>query len=158
MLQPGTVAPEFRATLDDGSEFALAELKGRQNLVLYFYPKDFTAGCTKEACSFRDNWDAVRGYDATVVGVSRDDAASHTAFRAKHDLPFPLIADPDGSLHEAYDVKGLLPFVPPRITYVIDKEGVVRAAIRHDLRVSQHVSDVLEALRSFATTGSNPTP
>jgi len=154
MLQPGMKAPEFTATLDDGSSFSLSDMKGKRNLVLYFYPRDFTTGCTKEACSFRDNYDAIKDYDATIAGVSRDGAESHAAFREKHSLPFPLIADRDGSLHRAYEVKGTLPFVLPRITYVIDKEGVIRAAMRHDVRVGRHVSDVLEALASLGTEGA----
>lgn len=149
MLQPGTKAPEFTATLDDGSQFSLADVKGKQNLVLYFYPRDFTQGCTKEACSFRDNYDAIKDYDAMIVGVSRDDTGRHTAFREKHDLPFPLIADRDGSLQAAYEVKGLLPFRTPRTTYVIDREGVIRAAMNHELRIGRHVTDVLEALASI---------
>ncbi len=149
MLQTGTKAPEFTATLDDGSEFSLAYVKGKQNLVLYFYPRDFTQGCTKEACSFRDNYNAIKQYDAIIVGVSRDDTGRHTAFREKHDLPFPLIADRDGSLQAAYDVKGLLPFRTPRTTYVIDKAGIIRAAMNHEFRIGRHVTDVVEALASI---------
>ena len=149
MLQAGTQAPEFTATLDDGSEFSLADVKGKQNLVLYFYPRDFTQGCTKEACSFRDNYDAIKRYDAIIVGVSRDGTERHAAFREKHDLPFPLIADRDGSLQAAYDVKGLLPFRTPRTTYVIDKAGIIRAAMNHEFRIGWHVTDVVEALASI---------
>jgi thioredoxin-dependent peroxiredoxin len=151
MLSVGTRAPEFTATLDDGSSFSLSDVRGKQNLVLYFYPKDFTGGCTKEACSFRDNYDAIQDYDAIIVGVSRDDEASHTSFKEKYSLPFPLIADTDRSLHTAYDVKGSLPFMLPRVTYVIDKEGIIRAALRHDVMIGRHVSEVLDALAAFET-------
>ncbi len=146
MLKPGTPAPDFTATLDDGTLFRLADERGKRHVVLYFYPKDFTPGCTAQACSFRDNYDAIRAKGALVIGVSADDADSHARFRERHDLPFPLVADTDGRLRELYDVKGRLPFLQPRVTYVIDKEGIIRAALRHDLRVGAHVPEVLEAL------------
>ncbi|MCS7294683.1 MAG: peroxiredoxin [Chloroflexota bacterium] len=146
MLRPGTPAPDFTATLDDGSTFRLADERGKRHVVLYFYPKDFTPGCTAQACSFRDNYDAIRARGAVVIGVSADDTVSHARFRERHALPFPLISDPERRLHELYDVKGWLPFLPPRVTYVIDREGIIRAALRHDLRVSAHVPEVLAAL------------
>jgi len=146
MLRPGTPAPDFTAPLDDGSTFRLADERGKRHVVLYFYPKDFTPGCTAQACSFRDNYDAIRARGAVVIGVSADDTVSHARFRERHALPFPLISDPERRLHELYDVKGWLPFLPPRVTYVIDREGIIRAALRHDLRVSAHVPEVLAAL------------
>ena len=146
MLRPGTPAPDFTATLDDGSTFRLADDRGKRHVVLYFYPKDFSPGCTAQACSFRDNYDAIRARGAVVIGVSADDTVSPARFRERHALPFPLISDPERRLHELYDVKGWLPFLPPRVTYVIDREGIIRAALRHDLRVSAHVPEVLAAL------------
>jgi len=152
MLAVGSQAPDFTGTLDDGTTFHLAGHRGVKNVVLYFYPKDFTPGCTKEACGFRDNYDAIAAYDAVIVGVSGDSEGSHASFREKYDLPFPLIADPDKELLTKYDARGgLLAFMPPRVTYVIDKEGVIRAAMRHDLFVGRHVGEVLEALASFAS-------
>lgn len=149
MLKAGTLAPEFEATLDDGTPFSLAAQRGSKHVVLYFYPKDFTPGCTAEACSFRDNYGAIAQHDAIIIGVSSDDAASHGEFRSKHELPFPLISDVDGRLRELYDAKGWIPWMPPRVTYVIDKEGVIRAAMRHDFRVTAHVPEVIEALEKL---------
>lgn len=146
MLKPGTLAPDFEATLDDGTPFRLSDERGKRIVVLYFYPKDFTPGCTAQACSFRDRYEAIRERGAVVVGVSADDEASHARFRAQHQLPFPLISDRDGRIRQLYDVKGWLPFLPPRVTYVIDWAGVIRAALRHDLRVSAHVPEVLKVL------------
>ncbi|MCL6644338.1 MAG: peroxiredoxin [Dehalococcoidia bacterium] len=101
----------------------------------------------------------VRGtYDAIIIGVSGDPADRHAAFREKHALPFPLIADPDGKLRERYDAKGWIPWMPPRVTYVIDKEGVIRAALRHDFRVTAHVPEVLEALAKFAAPAGPDAP
>ena len=149
MLKPGVVAPQFTATLEDGSAFDLAAFRGKQHVVLYFYPKDFTAGCTAQACAFRDNYSEIGRYGAVLFGISGDGEASHTRFKQRHELPFPLIADAGRSVHRLYEVQGLLPFITPRITYVIDKEGVIRAAIRHDIRVTEHVPDVVEALKKL---------
>jgi peroxiredoxin Q/BCP len=150
MLQEGTQAPDFEAALDNGETFRLSEQRGKKNVVLYFYPKDFTMGCTREACAFRDNYDDVGTYDAVIVGVSTDSIDSHQRFREKHDLPFPLIADEQQALIEQYDVgRGLLGLATARVTYVIDKDGIVRAALRHDLAIGKHLSGVLDALASI---------
>ncbi len=149
MLREGTVAPQFDATLDNGDVVRLSDYRGRKNVVLYFYPKDFTPGCTREACTFRDNYEEVEQYDAVIVGVSSDSAESHQAFREKHGLPFPLIPDPEKRIIELYQAAGLLGFLTARVTYVIDKEGVIRAALRHDFAVSRHLPEVLNALRSI---------
>src|SRR5512139_2297769 len=114
MLKTGTSAPQFTATLDDGTTFDLASFRGQKRVVIYFYPKDFTAGCTAQACSFRDNY-------AIIVGVSGDSEASHTSFKDQYGLPFPLIADPGRTIHRLYEAVGLLPWMTPRLTYVIDK-------------------------------------
>lgn len=151
MLAVGSQAPDFSTTLDDGTLFHLADERGAHNVVLYFYPKDFTSGCTKEACAFRDNYAEIGRYDAIIVGVSADSAQSHNDFRQRHELPFPLISDTEGTVRDLYEARrSLLPFIPPRITYVIDKAGVIRAAMRHDIQVTRHIDEVLEALRSFA--------
>lgn len=149
MLAIGSVAPDFTAALDDGSTFRLADYRDKKNVVLYFYPKDFTPGCTKEACSFRDNYAAIGAFDAIIVGVSADANEQHTSFREKHSLPFPLIADPERELQAKYDAKGMFSFMPPRVTYVIDKQGVVRSAIRHDFKIGRHVDEVLDALKAL---------
>ena len=94
MLPAGSPAPDFMARLDDGSEFSLASQRGVKNVVLYFYPKDGTTGCTAEACSFRDNYAAIAAYDAIIIGVSGDTEASHREFKHEYDLSFPLIAGP----------------------------------------------------------------
>lgn len=149
MLKTGTIAPNFNATLDDGTSFDLASYRGAKNVVLYFYPKDFTAGCTAQACSFRDNYAAISEFDALIFGVSGDSETTHASFKDKHELPFPLIADPGRSVHKLYEATGLIPWMTPRLTYVIDKAGVIRAAIRHDFRVQEHVPEVLEALKNL---------
>lgn len=149
MLKEGTAAPDFEAELENGDAFKLADYRGRKNVVLYFYPKDFTPGCTREACTFRDNYGEVEQYDAVIVGVSADSAESHQEFRQKHELPFPLIPDPDKRVIKLYDADGLFGLMTARATYVIDKAGVVRAALRHDFAVSRHLPEVLDALRAI---------
>jgi thioredoxin-dependent peroxiredoxin len=152
MLRVGTEAPDFTATLDDGATFHLADHRGKENIVLYFYPRDFTPGCTKQACSFRDNYDEISKYDAMIVGVSADSAGQHGKFREQFNLPFPLITDAGRDLMEKYAARGMFSFLSPRITYVIDKQGIVRAAMRHDIQVTRHVDEVLEALRALPTS------
>lgn len=153
MLAVGTLAPDFTARLDDGTEFRLADMRGDKHVVLYFYPKDGSSGCTAQACSFRDSYAAIRAYDAVIYGVSGDSEESHRSFKADHALSFPLISDPDGRIRDLYEVKSTLPGFRPRITYVIDKQGTIRSAFRHDIAISRHLSDTLDALE--ALTGAN---
>ena len=149
MLREGTQAPEFEGLADDGSTFRLADYRGQKNVVLYFYPKDFTPGCTREACNFRDEQDAMEKHDAIVVGVSSDTAESHGSFKEQHKLTFPLIADSDKRITKTYQALGLLGLITARVTYIIDKEGTIRKGFRHDLNIGQHLSDTLAALDSI---------
>lgn len=149
MLATGSPAPDFSATLQDGSPFKLSDFRGKQNVVLYFYPRDFTPGCTKEACAFRDSYAEIAAYDAVIFGVSGDDSESHTRFRETHSLPFPLIPDSGREIIRLYDARGTFGLMTARATYVIDKAGVIRAAIRHDFRVAEHVPEVVAALETF---------
>lgn len=151
MLAPGTIAPPFRATLDNGETFDLEEWRGRKHVVLYFYPKDDSPGCAREACAFRDNYEPITALDAIIVGVSADSAGSHQQFREKHSLPFPLIPDTDKRLSKLYEARGLLGFMTARITYVIDKQGVIRGAFRHEVMgIGAHIEDAVRALQEIA--------
>ena len=155
MLKVGEPAPDFEALLDDGRPFRLSSLRGDQNVVLYFYPRDFSGGCTAEACSFRDNYADIRRLDATIIGVSADTVASHQRFKERHHLGYPIVSDTDGRLRRSYDVTTSLPLLRPRVTYVIDKAGVIRGAFRHDILVTKHISDavrVLEEIEGATTT------
>lgn len=154
MLKAGQNAPEFEALLDDGSTLRLKDYRGEKNVVLYFYPADFSAGCTAQACSFRDSYAAIAGYDAIIVGVSRDSAESHRSFKEKHHLGYPIITDPEGRLEQLYDVKSSLHLIRPRVTYVIDKAGVIRSALRHDIAIGRHLRDTLDALKKIQASGS----
>jgi peroxiredoxin Q/BCP len=149
MLRTGTGAPDFSATLEDGSEFTLSDWGGKKKVVLYFYPADFTMGCTKEACSFRDRNDEIGQLDAMVVGVSPDTGPKHADFRARHNLPFPLIPDPDKRVIKLYDADGLFGIRAARVTYVIDEQGMIRFARRNEFMAGSHADKVIEALKSL---------
>jgi len=149
MLKVGTQAPDFETVLDDGTPFRLSDLRGERNVVLYFYPADFTGGCTAEACSFRDSDAVIRAHDAMILGVSGDSAESHRAFKDQHALPYPIISDEEGTLRRLYEVVSSLPLIRPRITYVIDKQGIVRGAFRHDILVKKHALDALKVLEQI---------
>jgi peroxiredoxin Q/BCP len=129
---------------DSGNRFSLADYIGKHNIVLYFYPKDDTPGCTREACAFRDNWDALKDYDVVVIGVSSDDVNSHSRFKAKYRLPFILVSDPDGKIRELYGAKGFI--IPARVTFIIDKRGVIRHVYNSQLNPTNHVKEALKTL------------
>ncbi|GMV85061.1 MAG: peroxiredoxin [Dehalococcoidia bacterium] len=157
MLKIGTTAPQFTATLDNGETFNLGEWRGRKHVVLYFYPKDDSPGCTREACGFRDNYEPITALDAIVVGVSADSADSHQMFREKHALPFPLIPDTDKQVSKLYDARGLLGLTTARITYVIDRQGIIRGAFRHEVRgIGDHIADAVRTLQEIARGDAPP--
>lgn len=141
-LSPGTSAPNFTVKDTHGKTVSLSDYAGK-TVVLYFYPKDDTPGCTKEACSFRDSYDAYTGKDIVVFGVSKDDEVSHQAFTQKFNLPFPLLADVDGSLMSAYDVDG--GGYAKRVTYVIDGSGKI-AKVYDSVKTDTHATDILADL------------
>jgi peroxiredoxin Q/BCP len=150
MLKVGTLAPDFEATLDDGSAFRLSERCRQSPVVLYFYPAAFSGGCTSQACGFRDAYSDIRDTGATLFGVSRDSADSQRDFQAAYSLPFPMISDADGRIAALYEVSSHVPVLRPRITYVIDRDRVVRAAFRHDVAIGRHITDTLDAVRALA--------
>ena len=150
-LDVGDKAPDFSAPTDGGGTVSLTALRGKK-VILYFYPKDDTPGCTTEACGFRDALPDFSKAGAEIIGVSKDSVARHDKFKAKYDLPFILIADEDGALCEAYGVwqekknygKAYMGIV--RSTFLIDEKGRIASAWRN-LRVKGHVEAVLEAAR-----------
>ncbi|MGB3237807.1 MAG: peroxiredoxin [Geitlerinemataceae cyanobacterium] len=138
-LASGTVAPDFTVKDTNGNTVTLSEFKGK-TVVLYFYPKDDTPGCTKEAQSFRDNYTEYQGKDMVVLGVSMDDEASHKAFTEKYGLPFQLLADIDGAITKAYDVDG--GGYSKRVTFVIDGEGKI-SKVFDSVNTATHAQDIL---------------
>jgi len=150
-LKVGDPAPDFRLPSTEGREIALKEFRGKKNVVLYFYPKDDTPGCTKEACSFRDERPKFGKKDAVILGVSFDDLESHKKFAGKYKLPFPLLSDADKKVAEAYGVYkeksmyGRTYMGIERSTFVIDKDGTI-AQIYRKVKVDGHSDEILEAL------------
>ena len=150
MLQIGDVAPQFSLKTGDGDVFSLADLKGEKALVLYFYPKDDTPGCTAEACSFRDQYEDFKDLGAEVIGISSDSEASHQKFTQKHRLPFPLLADTDGKVRKLYEVpRALLGLLPGRVTFVIDKNGVLQYIFNSLSGATDHVSNARKVLQGL---------
>jgi peroxiredoxin Q/BCP len=150
MLANGTKAPEFELADQDGRRHTLASLLADGPLILYFYPADFTPGCTKEACSFRDLHQELMKAKLRVVGVSPQDVESHRRFADKHDLNFPLLADPDKAVVKAYDLDGPLGFGVRRGTYLIGRDGRIVDSVLADLRIGAHEAFVRSALKSGA--------
>ena len=149
-VQIGDRVPDFTLPSQDGTQVSWADFRGNKAVVLFFYPKDGTAICTKEACSFRDAYEDFVQAGAVVIGVSADSAESHRAFASGHRLPFTLLADTDGSLRKTFGVPKTLGFLPGRVTYVIDKEGVVRHVFSSQLAAERHVFEALAVVRQLA--------
>lgn len=146
----GTAAPPFSGTDQHGTPLSLDELRARGPIVLYFYPHDFTLGCTRQACMFRDAFEDLTGLGASIVGVSVDDEHSHRSFAREHRLPFSLLSDADHALARAYGVLRTLGLGVQRATFVIDRAGIVRAAIHSELSMSRHVDDTRRVLDRLA--------
>jgi len=142
----GHAAPDFTLPDQDGREVRLADLRGGW-VVVYFYPADDTPGCTAESCSFRDSHEEFVDAGARVVGISGDSVESHRAFAAKHQLPFTLLADTDGSVRKAWGVTKTLGLLPGRVTFVVDPEGVVRHRFSSQLKPRKHIDESLAVIR-----------
>ncbi len=146
-VRVGDVAPDFKLPSNARGDVTLSDFKGKKSVVLYFYPKDETSGCTKEACAFRDTYKEFEEQGAEVLGVSSDTVDSHKKFAARHSLSFPLLSDPDGNVRKAYGVPSTLGFMPGRVTYVIDKQGIVRSIFNSQIHPEQHITQALKALQ-----------
>jgi peroxiredoxin Q/BCP len=154
-IRPGDEAPDFLLPDADGKPVRLSNRRGKA-VILYFYPKDETPGCTLEACAFRDQYEDFAEAGADVIGVSSDSSASHRAFAKRHRLPFTLLSDEDGAVRKLYGVPSTFGLMPGRVTFVIDAEGVVRHVFSSQLAVTRHVAEALDALRSHAGRVERP--
>jgi peroxiredoxin Q/BCP len=152
-LKVGDSAPDFDVVAHDGRRLRLADFRGEKNVVLYFYPKDFTIVCTQEACGFRDMYDEPVSKDTEVIGVSIDDDASHGKFASKHHVQFPLVANRDKKLARAFQatsaVRDLLGGTTARITYVIDKQGKIANVFTSMILAAQHLDGVKKAIEAL---------
>ena len=144
-LKVNTIAPDFTLSDAHGIEHTLSDYKG-QFVILYFYPKDNTPGCTKEACSFRDSFSEIRALNATILGVSWDSSKNHVSFTEKYSLPFTLLSDTKGEVSKVYDAAGW--FMPKRYTYIIDPNGkIVNVYTKFD--ISAHSTEIISFIKSL---------
>ena len=148
-LAAGDRAPDFALPDRTGRTIRLSDYRGKKAVVLYFYPKDDTPGCTKEACAFRDQYQDLQDAGAEVIGVSSDSADSHAKFASKYSLPFVLVADPGGAVRKQYGVPATLGLLPGRVTFVIDPDGVIRHVFNSQFQATRHVAEAVEALRGM---------
>lgn len=151
-IHVGDQAPDFSLPDQDGSAVSLADYRGKQTVVLYFYPKDETPVCTKEACGFRDSYEDFVDAGAAVIGVSADSVEMHRKFAANRSLPFRLLADEKNELRRRFGVPKTLGLMPGRVTYVIDKAGIVREVFNSQLFADRHVRGALATVRKLAAS------
>lgn len=147
-LKIGTKAPEINLKSTNGKRFILSdEMKGKP-CIIYFYPKDFTPGCTEEACTFRDAFSEFRNLEVDVFGISRDTIASHLKFKAAHNLPFELLSDLDGKICKAYDALVPIIALPKRVTYLLDENHSVAAVYQDMFGAKKHIEKMLKEMKS----------
>ena len=154
MLKVGSKAPEFTLQNDQGVETSFTELLAEGPLILYFYPADFTPGCTKEACAIRDIHDELSAVGLTVAGISPQGVDSHARFRETHELPFVLLSDPDKIAIKLYDVDGMFGIGVRRATFLVDEDGTIEDSVLADIFVGEHEEFIRKAiaLRESAAT------
>lgn len=149
-IKVGDMAPDFTLQSQTGGSVTLSSFKGQKAVVLYFYPKDDTPGCTTESCTFRDSFQDFQDLGAEVIGISSDSPDSHKLFASKHSLPFTLVSDVDSAVRKAYGVPSTLGLLPGRVTYVIDQTGTVRHLFNSQFNPKKHVDEALTVLKGLA--------
>lgn len=148
-LQIGDYAPDFVLKDQHGNIIKLSDYRDQSNVVLYFYPKDDTPGCTAEACGFRDHYTELKDSGAEVIGISSDDSSSHFKFAAKFNLPFILLSDTGAKVRKLYNVPNSFVFIPGRVTFIIDKKGIVRHVFNSQLNAMKHVEEAKKILEKI---------
>jgi peroxiredoxin Q/BCP len=149
-VEIGSKLPSFTLPDQEGNRIDITALVGKYNLVIYFYPKDETIGCTKEACSFRDKYEVFRDLGAEVIGISNDSVESHKQFAGHHRLPFILLSDTGGEVRNLFGVPDdLLGLLPGRVTYIVDKQGIIQYIYNSQLRTENHINKALAILEKL---------
>lgn len=148
-IQVGDLAPDFTLANQAGTPVTLSDFRGKKAVVLYFYPKDDTPGCTIESCTFRDSYTDFEATGAEVIGISNDSPTSHQQFAAKYNLPFTLVSDEGNKVRGAYGVPSTLGLLPGRVTYIIDLEGKVRHIFNSQFNPKAHVSEAMKVLKTL---------
>ena len=146
-IDVGDAAPELTLTTQNGEQIKLTDYQGQRAVVVFFYPRDGTPVCTKEACAFRDAYEDFVEAGAVVIGISGDSEARHQAFASNHRLPFVLVSDKGGKARRAFGVPKSMGLLPGRVTYVIDREGIVRHVFSSQFAADRHVKEALEVIR-----------
>jgi peroxiredoxin Q/BCP len=150
-VRQGSTIPHFALPDQNGKLFDISSVLGKKNLVIYFYPKDDSPGCTKEACSFRDQFEVFRKADAEIIGISSDDVESHKKFAEKYHLTYTLLSDQGGQVRKLFGVPSdLLGLLPGRVTYVVDKQGIVVHTFDSQMQAEKHIEESLAALKKLA--------
>ncbi|WP_315791660.1 peroxiredoxin [Fischerella sp. JS2] len=153
-VKVGDIAPDFTLPSQSGSLVSISNYRGQKCVVLYFYPKDDTPGCTAESCAFRDQYEVFQDAGAEVIGISGDSPESHQKFAHKHQLPFILLSDTSNQVRKLYGVPATLGLLPGRVTYVIDQDGVVRHIFNSQFNFKGHVEEALKTLQSLQKRGA----
>ena len=148
-IKVGDNAPNFTLPSQMGDEVTLSEYIGKKNIVLYFYPKDETRGCTREACEFRDRYDIFTNLGAEVIGISAQSVESHKSFATHHGLPFLLLSDEKNEVRKLYGVSATMGIIPGRVTFIIDKKGVVRHIFSSQFQPEKHIKEALKVLEKL---------
>ncbi len=149
-LKPGDKIPSFKLPDQNGNNFNVESLLSKKALVIYFYPKDETAGCTKQACAFRDQYQDFIDAGAEVIGISSDSEESHGSFADHHNLPFILLSDKGGKLRTQFGVPDdLFGLLPGRATYIVDKQGTIRFVFNSQIRIDKHIAESLRVLNEL---------
>jgi peroxiredoxin Q/BCP len=148
-IKVGDKAPDFTLPSQMGDNVTLSEYLGKKNIVLYFYPKDESPGCTREACKFRDRYEVFTNLGAEVLGISSDSLESHKSFATHHGLPFILLSDADNKVRELYGVPSSMGIIPGRVTYIIDKKGIVRQVFSSQFQPEKHIEEALKILENL---------
>jgi thioredoxin-dependent peroxiredoxin len=148
-VKVGDKAPDFAIPSQMGDNVTLSEFLGKKNIVLYFYPKDETLGCTREACTFRDSYEELTNLGAEVLGISGQSVASHKSFATHYGLPFILLSDVGNKVRELYGVPSSMGLIPGRVTYIIDKKGVVRHIFNSQTQTERHVEEAKTTLKEI---------
>ncbi len=148
-LKVGDRAPDFTLPDQNNRPVHFADVLGANTIVLYFYPKDFTGGCTMEACAFRDSYEVFKGAGADVIGVSADSPGTHLEFARTHRLPFTLLSDERSTVHRLYGVEKMLGLFAGRVTFIIDKHGIIRHIFSSRINIPGHITDALAVIQSL---------
>lgn len=149
-VKVGDTAPDFTLTSQSGASVSLNDFRGKKSVVLYFYPKDDTPGCTKESCAFRDQYEVFNTAGAEVIGISGDSPESHQKFAAKYNLPFTLLSDTGNQVRKLYGVPAdFLGLLPGRVTYVIDEQGIVQHIFNSQFNFNKHIEESLKTLQQL---------